>query len=169
MAEKAPRDGAGAAGDGEHEGTVSSGAVPSGSGTDPAPDAEAAGAVPSAGLLRAAVVVAVLEGLGLAAYSVGIVVSSLGRDGENGSTAVAGVVFLLLAAGILLCAWSLRGRRRAARTPFGVIQLFGLVVGWTLTQGDGDVVHRIGYAVLAVCVVGIALVMSPGLGAALED
>jgi hypothetical protein len=49
-----------------------------------------------------------------------------------------------------------------------VVQLFGLVVGWTLTQGDGDVVHRAGYAVLAVSVVGIALVMSPAVSEALE-
>ena len=49
------------------------------------------------------------------------------------------------------------------------MQLFGLVIGWTLTQGDGDLTHRIGYVVLAVSVVGIALVLSPGLGDALDS
>ena len=47
--------------------------------------------------------------------------------------------------------------------------MFGLVIGWTLTQGDGDLVHRLGYAVLAVSVVGIALVMSPAVGEALDS
>ena len=70
---------------------------------------------------------------------------------------------------MLACGRALWQRRRAARTPFGVIQLFGLVVGWTLTQGDGDLTHRIGYAVLVGSVIGIALAISPALGEALED
>jgi hypothetical protein len=49
------------------------------------------------------------------------------------------------------------------------VQLFGVIIGWTLTQGDGDLTHRIGYVVLAVAVVGIAVVISPGLGEALDS
>ena len=78
------------------------------------------------------------------------------------------VIYLLFALGIALCARGLWLRRRGARTPFGVAQLFGVVVGATLTSGDGDLTHRIGYVVLVVCVAGIAVVISPGLGESLD-
>ena len=48
------------------------------------------------------------------------------------------------------------------------MQLFGLVTGWTLTQGDGDTTHYAGYAVLVLSVIGIALVINPALGRDLD-
>jgi len=120
---------------------------------------------PREGALVAATLLALVEGVALVAYAVGIGVSSLrSTDAEATSPVVVVVIYLLFAAGILVCARGLWARRRAARTPFGVVQLFGLVIGWTLTQGDGEVTHAIGYAVLVLSVVGIALVMSPALG-----
>ncbi|HSN05960.1 MAG TPA: hypothetical protein VLV82_01345 [Candidatus Angelobacter sp.] len=120
-------------------------------------------------LLLAAVGIAVLEAVALAAYAVGIGVSTVSDASPVAAAPVEIVVYLLFALGIALCALGLWRRRRTARTPFGVIQLFGVVVGWTLTQGDGDLTHRIGYAVLAVSVVGVAVVLSPRLGDALES
>ena len=131
---------------------------------DPTP---AAAARP--GLLLAAVAVAALEAVALTAYAVGIAVSTLQDGSAVAAAPVEIVIYLLFALGIALSARGLWLRRRSARTPFGVIQLFGVVVGWTLTQGDGDLTHRVGYAVLAVAVVGIALVISPGLGDALDS
>ena len=120
---------------------------------------------PREGALVAATVLALVEGVALVAYAVGIALASFrSTDAEATSPVVVVIVYLLFAAGILVCARGLWSRRRAARTPFGVIQLFGLVIGWTLTQGDGEVTHLIGYAVLAASVVGVALVMSPALG-----
>ena len=117
------------------------------------------------GGLVAACLLALIEGVALVAYAIGIGVSSLrSTDAEATSPVVVVIIYLIFAAGILVCARGLWTRRRAARTPFGVIQLFGLVIGWTLTQGDGEITHLIGYAVLVVSVVGIALVMSPALG-----
>jgi hypothetical protein len=120
-------------------------------------------------LLLAAVGVAVLQTAALIAYSLGIGISDLQDSGSLAAAPVEIVIYLLFAAGIAICAWGLWRRKRSLRTPFGVVQLFGLVVGWTLTQGDGDLTHRIGYVVLAVSVVGIALVLSPGLGDALDS
>ena len=120
-------------------------------------------------LLLAAVGIAVLEAVALAAYAVVIGVSTVSDASPVAAAPVEIVVYLLFALGIALCALGLWRRRRTARTPFGVIQLFGVVVGWTLTQGDGDLTHRIGYAVLAVSVVGVAVVLSPRLGDALES
>ena len=120
-------------------------------------------------ILLAATGVAVLECAALVAYSVGIGLSAVQNPGSVASAPVAIVIFLLFAVGIGLCARGLWLRSRSARTPFGVAQLFGVVVGWTLTSGDGDLTHRIGYVVLVVCVVGIALVISPALGDALDS
>lgn len=130
----------------------------------------AAGAAPGAreGVTTAAAVVAAVEALAVAAYAVVIGISALAEPGSIAAAPVVVVIFLIFAAGIAACARGLWLRRRAARTPFGVIQLFGLVTGWTLTQGDGDPTHLVGYAVLAISVVGIALVMSPGVGRDLQ-
>jgi hypothetical protein len=121
------------------------------------------------GALVAAVVIAVLEAVALTAYAVGIGISALRNPGGIAAAPAEIVLYVVFAAGLLAIARGLWGRRSAARTPFGVAQLFGLVVGWTLTQGDGDLVHRIGYVVLAVSVVGIAVVMSPAVGEALDS
>ena len=119
--------------------------------------------------LLAAVAVAALEGVALVAHTVGIGVSATQNPGSIASAPVEMVLYLVFAAGILACALGLWRRRAAARTPFGVVQLFGLVVGWTLTQGDGDLTHRIGYLVLAVSIVGVALVLSPSLAESLDS
>jgi hypothetical protein len=121
------------------------------------------------GALVGATAIAVLEALALAAYAVGIGVSALQNPGSVAAAPVEIVLYLVFAAGLLAIARGLWGRRSVARTPFAVAQMFGLVIGWTLTQGDGDLVHRIGYVVLAVSVVGIALVMSPAVGEALDS
>jgi len=120
-------------------------------------------------LLLAAVAVAVLEAAALVAYSLGIGISDLQDSKSLAAAPIEIVIYLLFACGIGFCAWGLWRRKRSARTPFGVAQLFGIIIGWTLTQGDGDLTHRIGYVVLAVSVVGIALVVSPGLGDALDS
>ncbi|MFN8157648.1 MAG: hypothetical protein U0R68_09525 [Candidatus Nanopelagicales bacterium] len=116
----------------------------------------------------AAAVLAGIEALAVALYAVSIGLAALRSPGSVASAPVVVVIFLVFALGIAACARGLWLRRRAARTPFGVIQLFGLVTGWTLTQGDGDSTHLVGYAVLAVSVVGIALVMSPAVGRDLQ-
>lgn len=131
------------------------------------PPAEPAGSRPAP--LVAAVAIAALEALALTAYAVGIGISAVQNPGTVSAAPVEIVIYLIFAAGLLACARGLWRGRRAARTPFGVAQMFGLVVGWTLTQGDGDLVHRIGYAVLGISVVGIALVLSPAVGDALDS
>jgi hypothetical protein len=120
-------------------------------------------------LLLAAVGIAVLEAAALVAYALGIGISDLQDAGNLAAGPVEIVIYLLFAVGVGGCGLGLWRRRRGARTPFGVVQLFGVIIGWTLTQGDGDLTHRIGYAVLAVAVVGIAVVISPGLGEALDS
>ena len=139
--------------------------TPSSSGDTPASPGRSG--LPSA--LLAAVVVASVEALAVLAYTVGIGVSGAAEPGLGGCRARAPRHLPDLRPGDRRLR---RGPSRSvaarARTPFGVVQLFGLVMGWTLTQGDGDLTHRAGYAVLAVSVLGIALVISPSVGEALD-
>jgi hypothetical protein len=116
----------------------------------------------------AAVVLGGIEALAITAYAVGIGVAAAQSPGSVAAAPAEIVLYLIFAAGVAVCVRGLWRHRRWARTPFGVVQIFGLVVGWTLTQGDGDVVHRVGYAVLALSVVGVALVMSPAVGESLD-
>ena len=121
------------------------------------------------GVVIAAVVIALAQSLGLVLYAAAIGVASIGTPNSGSAAPVAVIIFLVFAAGIGACAWGMWHGRQVTRTPFLVIQFFGLVTGWTLTQGDGDSVHAAGYAVLVLSVVGIALVMSPGVGSWLRD
>lgn len=132
------------------------------------PTSEDAGRSKREGATTAAIVVAAVEAVAVAAYAVGIGIAALGSSGSVSSAPVVVVIFLLFAAGIAACARGLWLHRRAARTPFGVVQLFGLVTGWTLTQGDGDATHYAGYGVLALSLVGVALVINPALGRDLD-
>lgn len=120
------------------------------------------------GATTAAAVLAGIEAGAVAAYAAVIGVSALVSPGSIAAAPVVVITFLLFALGIAACARGLWLLRRAARTPFGVIQLFGLVTGWTLTQGDGDGTHYIGYVVLVLSLVGIALVINPALGRDLQ-
>jgi len=120
------------------------------------------------GALLAAIAIAAVESLGVAAYGLSIGLAGLANPGSVAAPLVQVVLYLIFASGIAVAAWALWNRRRSARTPFVVIQLFSLVVGYTLMQGDGDAIHRLGWAVLLMGVVGVALAMSPLVGHSLE-
>lgn len=132
--------------------------------TEPAPALDS----PRPRPLLAAVGIAAVEAVAVLAYAVAIGISALTNPGSIAAPPVEIALYLIFAAGIGACGVGLWRRRSVARTPFGVVQLFGLVVGYTLLQGDGDDVHRVGYAVLAMAVVGIALVLSPTLAESLD-
>ena len=137
---------------------------------DPSPSSSSAPTRPAGrpGALVAAVAVAALETVALVVYAVSLAVAAVQNPGSISAGPVVVAIFALFALGVGLCARGLWRRNHAARTPFGVVQLFGLVTGYTLVQGDGTATHLAGWAVLAVSVVGIALVMSPGVGAGLD-
>ncbi|CAB4956570.1 unannotated protein [freshwater metagenome] len=119
--------------------------------------------------LIAAIVIALVEAVALVVHCVAIAISASNTPGTVSAAPVEIVIYLVFAVGILACGRGLWRRRRSARTPFAVVQMFGLVVGWTLTSGDGDLTQRIGMLVLAVSVVAIALVISPQVGQSLES
>jgi hypothetical protein len=116
----------------------------------------------------AAVVIALIEAAGLAAYAVAIGVSGIGAPDTGAAPLVELLVYLAFAAGLVAIARGLWSRRRAARTPFGIAQVFALIIGWTLVQGAGAVVDVPGYAALVLGVVGLACAFSPAWGEALD-
>ncbi len=133
----------------------------------PAPDdAVPAGSRPPT--LLAAIAIAALEGLAVLAYTAGIALSGTQNPGSVAAPAVEALIYLTFAVGIVLVVKGLWQRRRWSRTPFVVIQLFALVTGWTLLQGDGDSTHLIGWAVLVVAVVGLVCAFVPRTGEALD-
>jgi hypothetical protein len=113
--------------------------------------------------------IAALEALAVLAYAAGIALSGFANPDSVAAPAVEVVIYLLFAIGIGLVVKGLWQRRRWARTPFIVVQLFGLVTGWTLLQGDGDGTHGLGWAVLALSVVGLGCALAPRTGEALDQ
>jgi len=137
--------------------------------TDPdLPDAAPAPAGRPATLV-VAIAIAAVEALAVLAYAAGIALSGVANPDSVAAPAVEVVIYLIFAVGIGLVVKGLLQGRRWARTPFVVVQLFGLVTGWTLVQGDGDTTHRLGYAVIAVSVLGLVCALAPRTGEALQD
>lgn len=112
--------------------------------------------------------VAALEALAVLAYTAGIALSGLQNPDSVAAPAVEVIIYLLFAIGIGLVVKGLWQRRRWARTPFVVVQLFALVTGWTLLQGDGDGTHVFGWVVLGLAVVGLVCALAPRTGEALD-
>lgn len=119
--------------------------------------------------LIVAVVIAALEALAVLAYAVGIALSGIANPTSVAAPVVEVVIYLIFAGGVGLVVRGLWQRKRWSRTPFVVVQLFGLVTGWTLVQGDGDSTHVLGYVVLAVSVVGLVCALAPRTGEALDQ
>jgi len=126
------------------------------------------GAARPAGLLLCAAVAA-LEALAVLAYTIGILVSGAQNPSSIAAPFVEVVIYLLFVLGIVLVARGLWQRRRWARTPFIVVQLFGLVIAYTLLSGDGDGIHVLGVVVGLISVAGIVAVFMPSTSAALDQ
>jgi len=137
--------------------------------TDPdLPDAAPASTGRPAALL-VAIAIAAVEALAVLAYAAGIALSGFANPDSVAAPGVEVVIYVIFAVGIGLVVKGLLQGRRWARTPFVVVQLFGLVTGWTLVQGDGDSTHWLGYAVMAVSVLGLVCALAPRTGEALQD
>lgn len=139
--------------------------------TDETPAAETETESPAArpvGLLLC-VAIAALEAVAVLAYTIGILVSGAQNPTSVAAPFVEVVIYLLFVLGIVLVARGLWQRRRWARTPFVVVQLFGLVIAYTLFAGDGDATHAIGWAVGLVSAVGMVCVFLPQTSSALDQ
>jgi hypothetical protein len=138
--------------------------------TDPdLPASEPAAPAGRPATLLLAIAIAAVEGLAVLAYAAGIALSGFANPESVAAPAVEVLIYVLFAIGIGLVVKGLVQNRRWARTPFVVVQLFGLVTGWTLLQGDGDGTHLLGWAVLVVSAVGLGCALAPRTGEALQE
>jgi hypothetical protein len=117
-------------------------------------------------LLLAAVIVAVQ---GLAMIILGfalLVISVVGNPDSLTGAILIGVLAALGGAGLLLCAWGLRHRRRWSRSPALVWQLLMIPVGWYQVQGG---MRWLGVSLVAVSALGALLLLVPATTQALQD
>ncbi len=106
--------------------------------------------------LLVCVAIAVLEAAAVLAYTIGILASGLQNPGSIAAPWVEGVIYLLFVGGIALVARGLWQCRRWSRTPFVTVQLFGLVIAYTLFSGEASAVV-LGVVVGAVSLVGLVM------------
>jgi hypothetical protein len=131
---------------------------------EPEPTAEPG---PRSRLLLATAAVSAVEALAVATYAVTIAVSAARSGSVVAAAPIEVAVYLLFAAGIALATKGVLSRRRIARAPYVLTQLFGVISGWTLVSGDGTDVHVYGWLVLLVSLTGLALAMNRQVGEAL--
>lgn len=113
------------------------------------------------------VVIAGAEALAGAVLAVVVGIGALTSDLE-GVVAVATVVMWVVIVGALALIWfGLFRRRRAARAPFVLAQLFALVVAWPLATSDIAVETVAGVVLAVAAVIGIVLGLRPAGRAAL--
>ncbi len=116
------------------------------------------------------VVIAGVEALALAAYAVAIFIASFNSYGATDSASrIEALLYLVFAALVGLVAWGLIRRRGIARTPFLVVQVFGLVVAYPLLRSGSAVPVVVGVVIAAISVAGLGLALRPGVSQALSD
>ena len=112
-----------------------------------------------------------LQAIGLAAYAVSIIGFELSgsTSGIHGSDLAPGVlvtVYFLFAVMIAAVTYLLLQQRRAARTPFLLIQAFGLVIAQPLVSGANTLV--VGIVIIVTSVAAAALCLAPQSGKVLQ-
>jgi hypothetical protein len=132
------------------------------SGTDPA-TGDRSGARASVAGAAAAVLIA-LQGIGLVAAGMFLIVRALEPDaGHRGSTEVLGAMSVLVGAGVIALARSVRARNRRLRSLLLVFEIICLPVAVTSIQG-GRWYVGLPLALVAVTVIvllGVAGLLSP--------
>lgn len=114
----------------------------------------------------AALIVAV-QGLAILTLGFALLVSSVVGSPDSLAGAIfIGVLAVMGGAGLLLCAWGLRRRRRWSRSPALVWQLLMIPVGWYQVQGG---MRWLGVSLVAVSAVGAVLLVVPATTQALQD
>jgi hypothetical protein len=117
--------------------------------------------------LRVAVVVILLESLGLVGAAGVLVVKSVMGDPSSLGGALLGALLALLGAGVLaLAARGIYHLRPAARTPVVVLQLLALPVGYSLGFQAG--LLQYGGPILLAALVVLYLLFTPPSRAALD-
>jgi hypothetical protein len=120
----------------------------------------------SSTLPLAALIVAV-QGLAVLTLGFALLVNSVVGNPDSLVGAIfIGVLAAMGGAGLLLCAWGLRRRRRWSRSPALVWQLLMIPVGWYQVQGG---LRWLGLSLVGVSALGALLLLVPATTQALQD
>ena len=120
----------------------------------------------SSTLPLAALIVAV-QGLAVLTLGFALLVNSVVGNPDSLVGAIfIGVLAAMGGAGLLLCAWGLRRRRRWSRSPALVWQLLMIPVGWYQVQGG---LRWLGLSLVGVSALGAVLLLVPATTQALQD
>ena len=92
------------------------------------------------------------QSLVLAVYAISLVIAASRVESTLGSPIVETIIYLIFALAIYLTSRGFNRAQNWARTPYLVIQMFGIIVAYTLLSGDD-----LGYRVAGL-VVGISAV-----------
>lgn len=116
--------------------------------------------------ITAAVAIGALEALGLTAYGVSIIAFERGStttgisgSGADLAPAVLIALFIVFAGLVLLVTGMVRGGRRAARTPFLLVQAFALVIAQPLLSASDT--RILGVLIALGAVAGVASLVMP--------
>lgn len=104
---------------------------------------------------KVALAVGLVEALGFVSYAVTILVVGLRQENTPSAPAVEAAIYLIFAALLAVIVWLLAKGNSAARSPFVLAQLFGLIISYTLIVGDGMTVKIIGGAIGVLSVAGL--------------
>jgi len=120
----------------------------------------------SSTLPLAALIVAV-QGLAVLTLGFALLVNSVVGNPDSLVGAIfIGVLAAMGGAGLLLCAWGLRRRRRWSRSPALVWQLLMIPVGWYQVQGG---LRWLGLSLVGVSALGALLLLVPATTQELQD
>ena len=120
----------------------------------------------SSTLPLAALIVAV-QGLAVLTLGFALLVNSVVGNPDSLVGAIfIGMLAAMGGAGLLLCAWGLRRRRRWSRSPALVWQLLMIPVGWYQVQGG---LRWLGLSLVGVSALGALLLLVPATTQALQD
>lgn len=115
-------------------------------------------------LLPVAMGVLGIEVVGLLAYAVALAVSVRADGGKVSVGPVLVSLYVIYAVLLALVGRGLSRGKHWARTPYGLAQVFGLIVAYTLWHGTGAWPHVLAVAVGLVSAVGLGVVVSRPMG-----
>jgi hypothetical protein len=105
-----------------------------------------------------------IEVVSIFSYGLSILINGTLVHSTVGSPLVQFIIYTIFAIGISGLIKGLSGHHNWARTPFYMIQIFAIIVGYTLISGDGINVKVLGVLVGAVGITGfVSLLRSPDL------
>ena len=99
--------------------------------------------------------VAALESLALGIYAISILVTANQANSEVGSPVIETIIYLIFAILILLCARGIWHEKAWAKTPTLLIQIFMLIVAYTLFAGSGMAYKLVGILLALVAITGL--------------